>query len=71
VYYRSQNFWQVSAAVNLPGRIGNTNYQGLNGFDSRCCAWAVALAVLAEYRFPNAQGNVVFEYPEGYVKVMP
>lgn len=70
VYYRSQNFWQVSAAVNLPGRIGNTNYQGLNGFDSRCCAWAVALAVLAEYRFPNAQGNVVFEYPEGYVKVM-
>ena len=71
VYYRSRNFWQVSAAVNLPGRIGNTNYQGLNGFESRCCAWAVSLAVLAENQFQNGQGNAVLEYPEGYVKVAP
>lgn len=71
VYYRSQNFWQVSAAVNLPGRINNTNYRGLNGFDSRCCAWGVALAILTEYRFPDTQGNAVLDYPEGYVKVRP
>jgi len=71
VYYRSQNFWRVSAAVNLPGRINNTQYQGINGFNSRCCAWGVAIAVLTESLFPNAQGNLVLAYPEGYVKVIP
>ncbi|MEX5424571.1 M23 family peptidase, partial [Enterobacter cloacae] len=37
-YYRSPSFWEASAAVNLPGRIGSLYHRSLNGFDSRCCA---------------------------------
>lgn len=67
-YYRSQGFWRVSAAVNLPARINDTNYTGLNGFDSRCSAYGVALAVLTEQFFPDAQGQATLLYPEGYVR---
>lgn len=66
VYYRSRAFWRGSAAVNLPGAIGNTQYAGLNGFDSRCCAYAVVLAVVADFRFPNAQGAANLMYPDGF-----
>ena len=66
IYYRSQAFWQVSASVNLPGAATRTNYEGLNGFDSRCCAYGVAIAVLTEMKFPDARGSVTLEYPEGY-----
>jgi len=68
VYYRSPAFWQVSASVNLPGAAGRTNYIGLNGFDSRCCAYGVALAVLTEMKFPDAQRRITLEYPEGYTQ---
>jgi len=68
VYYRSPAFWQVSAAVNLPGAISRTNYHGINGFDSRCSAYGVALAVLTEMRFPDANGALTVFYPEGYTK---
>lgn len=64
-YYRSQAFWKASAAVNLPGRISKTNYSGLNGFDSRCCAYGVLLAVLTEMKFPNSKGEMMLSFPEG------
>jgi len=38
----------------------------MNGFDSRCSAYGVALAVLGEIRFPDAEGKISLEYPEGY-----
>lgn len=66
IYYRSQAFWQVSASVNLPGAANRTTDAGLNGFDSRCCAYGVAIAVLTEMKFPDAEGNATLEYPEGY-----
>ncbi|MBJ5870170.1 M23 family metallopeptidase [Enterobacter quasiroggenkampii] len=65
-YYRSPSFWEASAAVNLPGRIGSLYHHSLNGFDSRCCAYGVALAILTENKFPNASGNLVLNFPEGY-----
>ncbi len=40
----------------------------LNGFDSRCCAYGVALAVLTEMRLPDAQGRLTLRYPEGYTR---
>ena len=66
IYYRSLAFWRTSASVNLPGATGRTNYHGLNGFDSRCCAYGMALAVLAEVRFPDSHGRPTVEFPEGY-----
>ncbi|NMG74730.1 hypothetical protein [Aromatoleum diolicum] len=68
VYYSSQGFWRVSAAVNLPARINETNYAGLNGFDSRCSAYGVALAALSEQLLPDAQGRTTLLYPEGYTR---
>lgn len=65
-YYRSPSFWEASAAVNLPGRIGSLYHRSLNGFDSRCCAYGVAIAVLTENKFPNASGSLVVDFPEGY-----
>lgn len=65
-YYRSPSFWKASASVNLPGRIGSLYHRSLNGFDSRCCAYGVAIAILTENKFPNASGNFVLEFPEGY-----
>nr|WP_230979087.1 hypothetical protein [Intestinirhabdus alba] len=64
VYYRSPAFWRASAAVNLPGRINNGHYQGLNGFDTRCCVYGSAIAVLTEQRFPDSHNNPVNEKPE-------
>ncbi|ENJ4068830.1 M23 family peptidase [Enterobacter hormaechei] len=65
-YYRSPSFWKASAAVNLPGRIGSLYHRSLNGFDSRCCAYGVAIAILTENKFPNASGSFVLDFPEGY-----
>jgi predicted chitinase len=67
VYYRSPAFWEASAAVNLPASIGNTYSKSLNGFDSRCCAYGYAMAVLSEMKFPNANGALELEFPEGYL----
>lgn len=47
-YYRSPSFWKASAAVNLPSRINSLYSSSLNGFDARCCAYGVALAILTE-----------------------
>lgn len=65
-YYRSPSFWKASAAVNLPGRIGSLYHRSLNGFDSRCCAYGVAIAILTENKLPNASGSFVLDFPEGY-----
>lgn len=70
-YYRSPAFWRASAAVNLPGAIQNTYSNALNGFDSRCSAYGVALAVLSEVHLPNAQGQTELQYPEGYTRRTP
>jgi predicted chitinase len=66
VYYRSPAFWQASAAVNLPASITNTYHRGLNGFDSRCCAYGYAIAVLTEAYFPDERGLLALAFPEGY-----
>ncbi|EIC8293427.1 M23 family peptidase [Salmonella enterica] len=64
IYYRSQAFWQASAAVNLPSQIDNGQYQGLNGFHDRCCVYGSAIAVLTEQKFPDSNNNPVNEQPE-------
>ncbi len=64
IYYRSQAFWKASAAVNLPGRINDTHYRGLNGFDTRCCVYGSAISVLTEMKFPNDNRDFVLEIPE-------
>ena len=64
IYYRSQAFWQASAAVNLPNQVNNGQYQGLNGFDARCCVYGSAIAVLTEQKFPDSHNNPVNEKPE-------
>lgn len=64
IYYRSPAFWRASAAVNLPGQINNDQYQGLNGFDTRCCVYGSAIAVLTEQKFPDSHNNLVNEKPE-------
>lgn len=65
-YYRSPSFWKASAAVNLPGRIGTLYHRSLNGFDSRCCAYGVSIAILTENKLPNASGDLILDFPEGY-----
>jgi predicted chitinase len=67
VYYRSSAFWQASAAVNLPSSIANTYNTRLNGFDSRCCAYGYAIAVLSEEYFPDSHGLLNLAFPEGYL----
>jgi len=64
IYYRSQAFWRASAAVNLPSQIDNGRYQGLNGFDTRCCVYGSAIAILTEQKFPDSHNNPVNEKPE-------
>lgn len=64
VCYRSQAFWKASSSVNLPGRIGDTHYRGLNGFDARCCVYGSAISTLTEMRFPNEHGEMKNEKPE-------
>ncbi len=66
VYYRSLAFWRASAAVNLPSRIGRTDYSGLNGFDSRCCAYGTLIATLTEFSFPDDTNKLTHAFPEGY-----
>jgi predicted chitinase len=67
VYYRSPAFWQTSAGVNLPASIANTYNHALNGFDSRCCAYGYAIAVLTEEYFPDDRGLLGLAFPEGYL----
>jgi len=66
VYYRSPAFWRASAAVNLPASVNNLYSRALNGFDSRCSAYGVILAVLTELLLPAASGQAGVWYPEGY-----
>lgn len=66
VYYRSPAFWRASAAVNLPGAVNKLYSTALYGFDSRCCAYGVAMAVLTDIRFPDSRGASTMWYPEGY-----
>ncbi|WP_250509375.1 hypothetical protein [Caballeronia sp. GACF4] len=56
-YYRSASFWKASASVNLPGAIDSLYSIRLNGFEARCMAYNVALAVLSEVKFPIAPGQ--------------
>jgi hypothetical protein len=62
-YNRSPAFWQASAAVNLPSKITNSHYAGLNGFDSRCCAYGYALGLLTELKFPDSKGKYILDFP--------
>lgn len=66
MYYRSPAYWRASAAVNLPSRVGRTDYSGLNGFDSRCCAYDVLIAILTEFNFPDDKNKLTQVLPEGY-----
>jgi len=66
IYYRSQAFWRACPKVNRPKAASNHDYRRMNGFDSRCSAYGVILAVLGEIRFPDAEGKISLEYPEGY-----
>ena len=66
-YYRSLAFWQASAKVNLPSAVGRTNYSGLNGFDSRCCAYGIAIAILAERLLPDEKGQTKLMFPKDFV----
>ncbi|WP_232301111.1 hypothetical protein, partial [Caldimonas taiwanensis] len=68
VCYRSAAFWRASAAVNLPSAVQHLYSSALNGFDARCCAYGVALAVLTERRLPDEQGQHTQWYPEGYTR---
>ena len=65
-YYRSFAFWQASAAVNLPTQISNTQYVGLNGFDSRCCAYDYALGVLTEIKFEDSTKKCILDFPSSF-----
>ncbi len=71
IYYRSPSFWKASAAVNLPAKINSTYSSSLNGFDSRCCVYGYAMAILTEAKLPDAQGELVIDFPEGYTKRNP
>ncbi|AIY41472.1 hypothetical protein LT85_2314 [Collimonas arenae] len=66
IYYRSEAFWKASASVNLPGVINQPYDHRLNGFIDRCVPWAQALAVLTDMRFPNVNGVLELDYPEGH-----
>ncbi|MCC6075356.1 hypothetical protein ACFPTX_12850 [Pseudomonas sp. GCM10022188] len=65
-YYRSISFWKATAIVNLPSALNTYYSTSLNGFDSRCCAYNYAIAVLSEERFPDAHGTPSLEFPELY-----
>lgn len=64
VYYRSQAFWKANASANLPGRIGDTHYRGLNGVEAHCCVYGNTISVLTEQMFPNFSGELANEKPE-------
>jgi hypothetical protein len=65
-YYRSPSFWRASAAVNLPGAIGDLYSRRLNGFEQRCSVYAVVLAIAGDdvRRFNSASGTLL-DFPEG------
>ncbi|PZD67148.1 M23 family metallopeptidase [Pantoea ananatis] len=65
VYYRSPAFWRASATVNLPSAVNRRNYQGINGFIERCCAYTCALSVLTEKKFPDESNALTLDNPEG------
>ncbi|MBB3213698.1 hypothetical protein FHW67_002999 [Herbaspirillum sp. Sphag1AN] len=65
-YYRSPAFWKASAAVNSPLAVSRIDYSGLNGFDSRCCAYGVAVAVLSELLLPDGNGQPTVMYPTDF-----
>ncbi|MGP2500740.1 M23 family peptidase [Pantoea ananatis] len=65
VYYRSPSFWRASATVNLPSAVSRRNYQGINGFIERCCAYTCALSVLTETKFPDESNALTLDNPEG------
>ncbi|MBB3214920.1 hypothetical protein FHW67_004246, partial [Herbaspirillum sp. Sphag1AN] len=65
-YYRSPAFWKASAAVNSPRAVSRIDYSGLNGFDSRCCAYGVAVAVLSELSLPDGNGQPTVMYPTDF-----
>ncbi|MDI3363338.1 M23 family metallopeptidase [Pantoea sp. V108_6] len=65
VYYRSPAFWRASATVNLPSAVSRRNYQGINGFIERCCAYTCALSVLTETKFPDERNALTLDNPEG------
>ena len=52
--------------MNLPGAVNDLYSSRLNGFEARCVAYAVALSVLGETRFPVGQGPST-EQPEGNI----
>ena len=66
VLYRSPAFWKASAAVNLPASIHNLYSRALNGFEGRCSAYGVAMAVLTEVPLPTADGGWAQVYPDTY-----
>ncbi len=65
-YYISAAFWRASAAVSLPSKVEVLYDTRLNGFDARCCAYGVALAVLTEIKFSDAIKLNALDFPEGY-----
>jgi hypothetical protein len=64
IYYHSMNFRDASASVNYPAVVGNPNSH-FNGFIARCVGYAQVLAVLGEYKFPDASGAFTLAFPEG------
>ena len=65
VYYRSPSFWKASAAVNFPNSMEKLYNPLLNGFESRCCAYAASISILTEMKFPNSRGTLTLPAPEG------
>lgn len=66
IYYHSMNFRDASAVVNLPSAVGQPN-RPFNGYIARCVAYAQALAILAEVKFPDASGVPSLGFPEGRI----
>lgn len=58
-YFRSRGFWKTSASVSLPEAINTLYSQQLNGFEARCVAYEVVLAVTGEHLFPSNDGELV------------
>lgn len=45
--------------MNLPGAINTLYSKQLNGFEARCVAYGVVLAVTGEHLFPSNNGELV------------
>jgi predicted chitinase len=67
-YYRSKAFWRSSATVNLPSVINDDYSPKLNGFDSRCAAYASVLCVTGEYLFPTQNRQLALLPAYDYVR---